>query len=203
MIYLLTTYIYFFIWFIFITIRFATAYKQKVFDSILTSKLGVGFMGTFGRCDYTIQSRRENEKHKNIFQRLYLDLIGNDERIKTNNSIKNKTIGYKFKLIITNLFYILLAIVLGRKEEEFYFWEFVCIFLLLGFINWMILSSCDKPTVDCHQSLIYLAFINRLMPYAIVILTQIEQYKYLSYKLDVVGIRFVFKNMPKNRKLKI
>jgi hypothetical protein len=29
------------------------------------------------------------------------------------------------------------------------------------------------------------------MPYAIVVLTQIEYYKYLSYKLDVVGSRLV------------
>jgi len=30
------------------------------------------------------------------------------------------------------------------------------------------------------------------MPYFIVILTQIEQYKYLSYKLDIVGFRLEF-----------
>ena len=31
------------------------------------------------------------------------------------------------------------------------------------------------------------------MPYVIVILTQCEEYKYLSYKLDAVGFRLVFK----------
>jgi hypothetical protein len=55
----------------------------------------------------------------------------------------------------------------------------------------MILSSCNKPNVDCSGSIIFLALINRLMPYAIVVLTQIEYYKYLSYKLDVVGSRLV------------
>lgn len=53
----------------------------------------------------------------------------------------------------------------------------------------MILGSCDQPTVDCAQSFVYLALINRLAPYAIAILTQIEQYKYLSYKLAAVGAR--------------
>jgi hypothetical protein len=57
----------------------------------------------------------------------------------------------------------------------------------------MILSFCDKPTVDCHGSIIYLSLINRLMPYVIALLTQVEQYKYLSYKLDAVGFRLVFK----------
>jgi hypothetical protein len=60
----------------------------------------------------------------------------------------------------------------------------------------MILSFCDKPNVDCHQSIIFLALINRLIPYAIAMLTQVEQYKYLSYKLNVVGLRFVFKDIP-------
>jgi len=58
----------------------------------------------------------------------------------------------------------------------------------------MILSFCNRKTiVDCYGSIIFLALINRLMPYVIVILTQIEQYKYLSYKLDVVGFRLVLK----------
>jgi len=58
----------------------------------------------------------------------------------------------------------------------------------------MILSFCNRKTiVDCYGSIIFLALINRLMPYVIVILTQIEEYKYLSYKLDVVGFRLVLK----------
>jgi hypothetical protein len=58
----------------------------------------------------------------------------------------------------------------------------------------MILSFCNRKTVEnCYGSIIFLALINRLMPYVIVILTQIEQYKYLSYKLDVVGFRLVLK----------
>jgi len=57
----------------------------------------------------------------------------------------------------------------------------------------MILSFCNKkPIVDCYGSIIFLALINRLMPYVIVMLTQIEKYKYLSYKLDAVGFRLVF-----------
>ncbi len=57
----------------------------------------------------------------------------------------------------------------------------------------MILSFCNKKTiVDCYGSIIFLALINRLMPYVIVMLTQIEKYKYLSYKLDAVGFRLVF-----------
>jgi len=60
----------------------------------------------------------------------------------------------------------------------------------------MILSFCNRKTiVDCYGSIIFLALINRLMPYVIVILTQIEQYKYLSYKLDVVGFRLVLKGI--------
>ncbi|CAF0716728.1 unnamed protein product [Adineta steineri] len=176
LIYFLTTYIYFFIWFIFITIRFSSAYKQKVFHSILNTKIGSGFMSTFGRNDYTIQSSKQNLKHRTIFKRLYLDLIGNDERNKKIQFSDFKSFGYKLKLIVTNLFYILLAMVLGA-------------------INWAILSFCDKPNVDCYQSIIYLAIINRLMPYVIALLTQIEQYKYLSYKLDAVGLRCVFTNV--------
>jgi hypothetical protein len=57
----------------------------------------------------------------------------------------------------------------------------------------MILSFCDKESpIDCSGSIIFLALINRLMPYVIAILAQVEEYKYLSYKLDVVGFRFVF-----------
>jgi hypothetical protein len=114
-IYFLTTYIYFFIWFIFITLRFSKTYKQKVFDSILNTKLGIGFMCTFGRCDYTINSTKEKEKHLKICQRQFLDLIENDERIKNSYAKQYKTFGYKFKLFVTNLFYILLAIGLGKK----------------------------------------------------------------------------------------
>jgi hypothetical protein len=58
----------------------------------------------------------------------------------------------------------------------------------------MILSFCkEKSPIDCTGSIIFLALINRLMPYVIAILTQVEEYKYLSYKLDAVGFRFVFK----------
>lgn len=60
----------------------------------------------------------------------------------------------------------------------------------------MILSLCeDKTILNCNGSIIFLAVINRLMPYVIVMLTQIEQYKYLSYKLDAVGFRCVILNI--------
>ncbi len=121
LIYFLTTYIYFFIWFIFLTLCFSSAYKQKVFNSILNTKLGIGFMCTFGRCNYTIQSHKEKEKHREIFQRQFLDLIENDERIKQINSYKYQTFQYKFKLIITNFFHILLSIILGKKNFANYF----------------------------------------------------------------------------------
>ncbi len=120
LIYFLTTYFYFFIWFIFITLRFSSTYKQKVFNSILNTKLGIGFMCTFGRCNYTIQSHKENVKHVNIFQRQFLDLIGNDERIKQIHSYKYQTFRYKFKIIITNLFYILLSIILGKNKIQLF-----------------------------------------------------------------------------------
>jgi hypothetical protein len=116
LIYLLTTYLYFVIWFIYITICFSSTYKQKVFNSILNTKLGIGFMCTFGRCNYTNQSDRETNKHMKIFERQFFDLIDNDERIKGNHSSKYQTCGYKFKIVITNLFYILLAIALGKKN---------------------------------------------------------------------------------------
>jgi hypothetical protein len=121
LIYFLTTYIYFFIWFIFITIRFSSAYKRKVFHSILHSKLDLGFTCTFGRYNYRKESDENNAIQKNTFERSYLDLVGNDERIQKIHLIKYQTFGYKFKLFITNLFYILLAIALGRQQEEFYF----------------------------------------------------------------------------------
>ena len=61
-----------------------------------------------------------------------------------------------------------------------------------GGINWAILSVCEKTSfIDCWGSILYLALINRLMPYVIAIVTQLEQYKYLSYKLHAVGLRFV------------
>jgi hypothetical protein len=78
-------------------------------------------MCTFGRCNYTIQSHKEKEKHREIFQRQFLDLIENDERIKQINSYKYQTFQYKFKLIITNFFHILLSIILGKKNFANYF----------------------------------------------------------------------------------
>ena len=53
----------------------------------------------------------------------------------------------------------------------------------------MILSFCSQANVDCTGSLVYLVLVNRLVPYLIVFMAQIEQYKYLSYKLDAVGFR--------------
>ncbi|CAF3152048.1 unnamed protein product [Rotaria sp. Silwood2] len=176
LIYFITTYIYFIIWFIFITIHFAITYKRKVFDSILGTKLGIGFMCTFARYDYTIKSDKEKQKHITTFQRQFLDLIENDERIESSHRNKFKTCGYKLTLIIKNLLYILLAI--G-----------------LGIINWLILSSCNNPTIDCTGSIIYMALINRLMPYFITILTQIEHFKYLADKLNAVGFRCIVLNI--------
>ncbi|CAF1007943.1 unnamed protein product [Rotaria sordida] len=176
LIYLITTYIYFIIWFIFITIRFSITYKRKVFNSILSAKLGIGFMCTFARCDYTIKSDKEKRKHIKAFQRQFLDLIGNDETIESNHQNRFKTCGYKFKLVITSLLHIVLAIGLGG-------------------INWLILSSCNNPTIDCSGSIIYIALINRLMPYCIVLLTQIEHFKSLADKLNAVGFRCIFLNV--------
>ena len=126
LIYFLTTYLYFFVWFIFITIRFAICYKQKVFNSILNTKLGIGFMCTFGRWNYTIRSDKEKEKHLKIFQRQFLDLVGNDERIQQNSTYKYQTYGYKLKIFITNLFYIVLALALGKNEFDVYDEKEIC-----------------------------------------------------------------------------
>jgi hypothetical protein len=117
LIYLLTTYFYFFIWFIYVTIRFSSTYKQKVFNSILNTKLGIGFMCTFGRFNYTIQSDKETNKQTKVFERQFLDLIGNDERTQENHSLKYKTCGYKFKIVVTNLFYVVFSIALGMKNK--------------------------------------------------------------------------------------
>ncbi|CAF4924937.1 unnamed protein product [Rotaria sp. Silwood1] len=176
LIYLITTYIYFIIWFIFITIRFAITYKRKLFDSILSAKLGIGFMCTFARHDYTIKTDKEKQKHMTAFHRQFLDLIENDERIESNHQNQNKIRGYKIKMVIKNLLYILLAIGLGA-------------------INWLILSSCDNPTIDCSGSIIYVAFINRLIPYFIVLLAQVEHFQYLADKLDTVGFRCILMNI--------
>lgn len=118
LIYFLTTYIYFFIWFIFLTVRFSSTYKQKVFNSILNTKLGTGFISTFGRCNYTLQNNKEKMKNMKIFERQFFDLIENDERIKQLSFSKYQTWTYKLKTIITNLFYILLAIILGKKNKH-------------------------------------------------------------------------------------
>jgi len=117
LIYFLTTYFYFFLWFIYLTVRFASTYKQKVLNSILNSKLGIGFMCTFGRLNFTIRSDSEKSKYTKVFQRQFLDLIGNDERFKQNQSFQFKTWSYKLKIIITHLFYVILAIILGRIFE--------------------------------------------------------------------------------------
>ncbi|CAF1901499.1 unnamed protein product [Rotaria magnacalcarata] len=116
LIYFVTTYIYFFIWFVFITIRFSTTYKRKVFNSILHTKLGIGFRGTFARYDYTIRSSNQKQKHTEALQRQFLDLIENDETIDRVLLKKFETPQYKFKIVITNLFYILLAIGLAYGQ---------------------------------------------------------------------------------------
>jgi len=65
-------------------------------------------------------------------------------------------------------------------------------FFAKGGINWLVLNHySETPFVDRYGSIIFVALINRLMPYGIVILTQIESYKYLSYRLDAVGFRSV------------
>lgn len=198
LIYFLTIYLYFVVWFIFLTIRFSSTYKQKVFHSILKTKLGIGFTCTFGRWNFTIRSHREKEKNVQIFRRQFVDLIGNDERNQENHSQQDRTWTYKFKLMITNLFFILLTILIGEKNfEDFSSIKIIQIlFLFKAGINWMILSFCnEKSPIDCYGSILFLALINRFMPYVIVILTQVEQYKYLSYKLDAVGFRFVLKEV--------
>lgn len=63
--------------------------------------------------------------------------------------------------------------------------------MVIGGINWIILTSCKNPTIDCYGSIIYVVLVNRLTPYIITILTQFEQYKYLSYKFNVIGFRLV------------
>lgn len=118
LIYFLSTYLYFFLWFIFLTIRFASTYKQKVFDSILNTKLGIGFMCTFGRWNYTIHSDKDKDKYIQIFQRQFLDLIGNDERLVQNHPVQFRTWTYKLKRIITNCFFVLIAIVAGNRNKQ-------------------------------------------------------------------------------------
>ena len=118
LIYLLTIYVYFFIWMIFITVRFSSTYKQKIFDTILSTKLDIGFVCTFGSYDYSIGSLEKKKKHRKAFERRFLDLIESIERIKRNNLKKYETFGYKLKFFITNLFYVLLAIGLGKKKKK-------------------------------------------------------------------------------------
>jgi hypothetical protein len=84
-------------------------------------------MCTFARYDYTIHSTKEKEKLEKSFQRQFLDLIENDERIKKIHWKKYKTFGYTLKLIVANLFYITLAFALGNKEE-------IYLFLILRFL---------------------------------------------------------------------
>ena len=116
LIYLLTIYVYFFIWMIFITVRFSSTYKQKIFDTILRTKLDIGFVCTFGRYDYSIGSLEKKKKYRKVFERQFLDLIESSERIQRNNLKRYETFGYKLKLFITNLFYVLLAIGLGKNN---------------------------------------------------------------------------------------
>lgn len=115
LVYFITTYIYFFIWFIFIAIRFSITYRRKVFSSILNTKLDIGFVGTFARYDFTISSSKEKQKRLEAVQRQFLDLIENDERIDKVYLKKFETHSYKFKIAISNLFYILLSIGLGKQ----------------------------------------------------------------------------------------
>ena len=114
LIYLITSYCYFFFWFIFLTIQFAASYKQKVLKSILNENLGNGFMCTFAKYDYTIVSKEARIKHQKIIYRQFCDFI---EICKQKNQVTLKyfkTNRYRVKLLITNLFYIILAIGLGK-----------------------------------------------------------------------------------------
>lgn len=130
--YFVTTYIYFFIWFIFITIRFATAYKRKIFDSILNAKLGTGFMCTFARYNFTVRTEKDKQKYMANFLRQYRDFMGNDERIKETHSKKFQTFQYKFKMVVTYSFYIVLAIAFGEKTQK-HFSSYVTFYLYLLF----------------------------------------------------------------------
>ena len=118
LIYLAMSYVYFFLWFVFLTIRFSSAYKQKVLKSILNNKSGNGFMSTFANYDYTSNSIKTRDRYRAQFERQYRDLIGNDERTKQVDAKRFRSKNYKLKIIVTNLFNLLLGLTLGRRTMK-------------------------------------------------------------------------------------
>ena len=127
LIYVLTSYLYYIVWFVFLTIRFASSYKRKIFHSILSARLGVGFTCVFGRWNYAIHSEREKQKNSQIFRREFRDLIEKDERMKNDPSDQYQTWTYRLKMISINLIYILFSLILGKIDLIEYlkiFWNF-------------------------------------------------------------------------------
>ena len=116
LIYMLTSYLYYVVWFIFLTIRFASTYKRKIFHSILNSKLGLGFMCVFGRWNYATHSDRQKEKYQKTFRKEFRDLVENDERMKSDEVEIYQTWTYRLKMIAINLLFILFSILLGKKN---------------------------------------------------------------------------------------
>lgn len=114
LIYILTSYLYYIVWFIVLTIRFASSYKRKVFHAILSTRLGVGFTCVFGRWNYAIHSQREKGKISQVFRREFVDLIENDERMKSDQSDHYQTWIYRLKMIVINLVFIIFTFSLGK-----------------------------------------------------------------------------------------
>ena len=116
LIYLLVSYVYFFVWFLFLTIRYASVYKRKVLKKILNKNSGTGFLSTFARYDYTIVTKANLDKHRLMLERQYRDLIDDDERIRVNNSKEFQKGRYHLKLLVTAAFHLLFALVLGKRK---------------------------------------------------------------------------------------
>ena len=116
--YLLTSYIYFIIWFVFLTQLFASAYQQKIFHSVLTSTRAVNFVSTFARYNFATQASKDKGKSEGMFKRIYRDSMADERRTIDRNAKPKKTIERRLKMIITNLFYMILALVLSEHQPE-------------------------------------------------------------------------------------
>ena len=116
--YLVSSYLYFLIWFIFLTQRFASAYKQRIFHSVLASTRALSFVSTFARYNYATRASTDKAKSEGMFQRIYLDLMLDDRRTADGTSKPTKTVKLRLKMIITNLFYVVLALVLSEHRRH-------------------------------------------------------------------------------------
>jgi hypothetical protein len=191
LIYLVMSYAYFLVWLIYLATRYADSYRQKLLKTILTTKTSRGFTITFALFDFSIMSMKERSKQQITYSRQYQDLFTINEQNAMINSRRTQTRQYKAKLLVTNLFYAVLPVSLGKsKIFSVDNRSFVCARSdQLGMINWLLLRSCGRYPVNCWPSIVFMVFINRLVPYAIVLLTQVEQRNHSSSLLDVIGFR--------------